>query len=285
MNFNNFWYSYTNILLKEIYKKKYFSFTRKVFGTLYKYLLRNLRQIFSLKSINLDKIKNKNYFQKSLDELFIKFNCDKGSYCYWDNKKITSHNYSFFYEKYLSKFKKKPTTILEFGSHEGKGIAGLYFYFPEAKFIGVNNNPFQMRYHSKRIDELFVDVSSKKILENLSNHIKNKPDVIIDDASHNLKDILITFCIFFKKLNHGGIYVIEDADQFKVFKELNPYEGETTPLDIFTKIKNNESYTSSFISLEDQNYLIENVQSIYLEKGKMIMKGKNISDIIFIQKK
>ena len=283
--FKNFWFSYSNILYKEFEKENYTSLLRKIFGILYKFILRFFRHKLSIKSTNLDLIYTEEHFNLELDKLFIKYNCDKGTYCTWDNKKVNTHNYSIFYEKYFLNFKNKEINFLEFGSHEGKGLASFYFYLPQAKFIGVNNNPFQMQYFSKRIQELFVDVSSEKILNNLSKHIKESQDIILDDASHNLRDILITFCIFFKKLRKGGIYVIEDADQFKVFDELNPYKDELTPIEIFNKIKKNKDFESSFINLEDKKYLLNNIFDIKIERGSMIIKGKNISDIIFIYKK
>ena len=161
----------------------------------------------------------------------------------------------------------------------------FYFYFPNAEFIGANINPFQMRFYSKRITELFVDVSSKKILTALSKHLVCEPEIIIDDASHNLRDILITFSIFFKKLKNGGIYVIEDINQFEVFNELNPYGNELTPLEILKRINNNEKFKSSFIDEESKDFLIKNIDKIKFEKGSMIIKEKNVSDIAFIFKK
>ena len=54
-----------------------------------------------------------------------------------------------------------------------------YFFFPNAKIVGANINPFQMKFKSKRIDELYIDVSSKKIINNFSNHIHEDFDIII----------------------------------------------------------------------------------------------------------
>ena len=155
-----------------------------------------------------------------MDDLFINFNCDKGSYCVYDYEKKITHKYSVFYEKYLKKNKKKKLSILELGSHEGKGIASFYFFFPNANFYGANINPFQMKYTSKRITELYVDVSCEEIVDNLANHINEDLDLIIDDASHNLKDILLALPILFRKLKQNGFYVIEDADQFKVYTQM-----------------------------------------------------------------
>ena len=106
---NNFWYSYSNILLRSILKKNYFTFFRKIFGTLFKFLRKKFLYIFSSKIVNLDKINNKKFNKLKLDDLFINFNCDKGSYCFYDGVKINTHKYSTFYEKYLNKIKKKKT--------------------------------------------------------------------------------------------------------------------------------------------------------------------------------
>jgi hypothetical protein len=282
----NFWFSYQNILKREILKKNFVSFFRKIFGTLYKFLIRCIRHKFSINCINLDQTDKKNFFRLSLDELFIKFNCDKGPYFFSGKEKIYSHNYSIFYKKYFKHLRKKKFTLMELGSHEGKGLVSFFYYFPNSHLIGANINPFQMKFESKRITELFVDVSSKKILKNLSDHIEGDLDIIIDDASHNLRDIIISFSILFKKVKKGGLYVIEDLNQFEVFKELNPYDNkETTPLQLLLKIKNQENFHSSFLNDEEKEYLIKNIESINLEKGSMIINDLNVSDIAFIHKK
>ena len=286
MDMKNFWFSYQNILRRQILKKKYFSFFRKTFGILYKFLIRYFRHKFSINCINIDQVDKKNLSKLSLNELFIHFNSDKGSFFFSGKEKISSHHYSVFYEKYLKHLKEKKFTLLELGSHEGRGLASFFYYFPYAFIIGANINPFQMKFASKRITELFVDVSSKKILKNLSNHIEGDLDIIIDDASHNLRDIIIAFSILFKKVKKGGVYVIEDLNQFKVFKDLNPYDDrEITPLQLLLKIKNKENFHSSFLSDEEKEYLIKNIASINLEKGSMIINDLNVSDIAFIHKK
>ena len=80
----------------------------------------------------------------------------------------------------------------------------------------------------------------------MSNHLDKELDIIIDDASHNLRDIIIAFSILFKKLKKGGIYIIEDINQFEVFKELNPYVNELTPLEILKSIQRKEDFRVFF---------------------------------------
>jgi len=285
MSFKNFWYSYKNILLRQILKKKYNIFFRRIFGILYKFILRYLKHTFLFNMVNLDHPRNKHFHNFQLDDLFIEFNCDKGPHCIWDKKKVYTHKYSIFYEKYFSKLKNKEIKILELGSHEGRGIASFYYYFPQAHLYGANINPFQMIYKSKRIIELFVDVSSKEILNNLAHHLDFDLDIIIDDASHNLRDILLALPIFFKKLKKEGYYVIEDADQFKVYKELNPTNEQLTPLKILDCIKKDKKFQSIYLQTSDVDYLKKNIKNYYFEKGRFVVNGYNVSDIVFLQKK
>lgn len=282
----HFVFSYTNILAREFEKKNYFSFTRKIFNLFYKLLINILKKLLGF-SINLDNNKASNkFFNLSINDLFEYFNCDKGSnFKITENKRIKAHNYSVFYEKYLNKIKNENFNFLELGSHEGKGIAAFYHFFPNAKLIGANINPFQMRYYSNRIEEVYIDVSSKKILQNFINYFDNRFQIIIDDASHNLRDILITLPILFKKLNSGGFYVIEDINQFDVFKNLNPTREKLTPIKILKFMQENKSFDSDFISKEDVNYLKENIAEYHFEKGEMVMNGYNISDIVFLKKR
>ena len=282
----HFVFSYTNILAREFEKKNYFGFVRKIFNLFYKLLINILKILFSF-STNLDNNKTSNkVFNFSINDLFEYFNCDKGSnFQTTENKRIKAHNYSVFYEKYFNKIKNEKFNFLELGSHEGKGIAAFYHFFPNAKLIGANINPFQMRYYSNRIEEVYIDVSSKKILQNFTNYFDNRFQIIIDDASHNLRDILITLPILFKKLSSGGFYVIEDINQFDVFKNLNPTREKLTPIKILKYMQENKSFDSDFISKDDVNYLKENIAEYHFEKGEMVVNGYNISDIVFLRKR
>ncbi len=284
MLLKDFLFSYKNILLECLRKKKFFTFLRRLVNLPYKFLANLFKKKFFKSYTNLDTKNNVGLLEKNIDHLFLNFNCDKGSSVILDGKKVKSHNYSIFYEKYLRKLKSKDINILELGSHEGNGIASFFYYFPKSKLFGANINPFQLKYFSKRIREIFVDVSSKKNMKNLAEYFDEYFDVIIDDASHNLADILFALPIFFKKLKKGGYYVIEDIDQFKVFKNLNPKNEKLTPIMILKNLEKNQKFDSNYISNDEIEYLKKNIKDYYFEKGEMILNDHNISDIVFLKK-
>ena len=104
----HFVFSYANILIREIERKKYFSFFRRIFGLIYKLIINLLKRITN-QIVNLDKKNNSEYFNLSLHELFKYFNSDKGKTLEVDNqnKTIKTHNYTIFYNKYFKNLKKK----------------------------------------------------------------------------------------------------------------------------------------------------------------------------------
>ena len=132
---NNFWYSYSNILFRSILKKNYFTFLRKIFGTLFKFSRKCFLHIFSSKIINLDKINNKKLSKLKLDQLFINFNCDKGSYCFYDGVKINTHKYSVFYEKYFNKIKKKNLIFLNLAHMREEVLQVFTIFFLKLIFL------------------------------------------------------------------------------------------------------------------------------------------------------
>ena len=81
------------------------------------------------------------------------------------------------------------------------------------------------------------------------------------------------------------MYIIEDINQFKVYPNLNPENYEFSPMDVLEKIKKEKNFESPYISNSDIEYLKENIENIYFEKGDMVLQDINISEIVFIKKK
>ena len=56
-------------------------------------------------------------------------------------------------------------------------------------------------------------------------------------------------------------------------------------MDVLEKIKKEKNFESPYISNSDIEYLKENIENIYFEKGDMVLQDINISEIVFIKKK
>ena len=79
MSVENFFFSYFNSLKRAAEKRNFFALFRKAINFFYKFGINFFKKIFLKKFKNLDKNKNVLLYNFSLDNLFKKFNCDKGS--------------------------------------------------------------------------------------------------------------------------------------------------------------------------------------------------------------
>ena len=284
MNLKDFFFSYIQSIKVDLSKKKKFKAFRKLFNYPYKFALDKFREFLPLGKYNLDN-DNKIYKKMSFDDLFIKFNSDKASKFVINDEKINGHNYSPFYEKYLSKYKYlKNINILEIGSLRGAATASFFYYFETPKIICADINPFQLKVFSKNIRSIYVDTQSNKILRELSTFLNEEFDIIIDDGSHNIKDQIITFNNFFKKLKKGGIYIIEDSSQYLSASHLNPDNLNFGSKEILLSLKNHNSEKIKYIFNNDAEILRKTIGNIFFEKGNYIENKINISEIIFIEK-
>lgn len=287
MNLSDFLFSFKQTLIRDLRKRNYFKFFRKLFNYPYKYLLDKIRYFIPKKKINLDKSKKLERLElMSLNDLFVKFNADKASIFILNKTKITGHNYTPFYEKYFSRFKSVANLkILEIGSLRGAATASFFFFFQNPNIICADINPFQLEVYSKNIRKIFVDTQSTQSLSDLNNYLNEEFDIIIDDASHNIRDQAITFNVFFNSLKKGGVYVIEDASQYLESKNLNPDNLTFGIKEILISITQKNPIGMKYMD-DDTSFAIEkNIKNIFCEQGNYVQNNVNISEIVFVEKK
>ena len=246
-----------------------------------------LNCFFLKRTINLDSYSKKNYslFEKNLDFLFEFFNSDKGEY-YIDqyvqpikrkNIKIKSHGYSKFYEKYFFELKNNNINILEIGSFYGNSSAALFFYFRNANIYGGDINPDMFKYSSKRVINFFIDSSKKSSIdENIISREVNF-DIIIEDASHMLKDQIISLFMLFKILNPGGYFIVEELDFPETKENMRINQSPPDLKTILKKILKKEDFMSTYIDQKEKEYFLKNFEFIKFYKG-------NINEFAIIKK-
>ncbi len=219
---------------------------------------------------------------KSLNHLFYEYGSDKADI--FKSSQQPGHGYSIYYEKKLGKFQNKKIHILEIGSYAGASAAAFVKYLPNSKVYCFDVNISNFKYESKNIKVFGVDINNTgQVVKNLNKIFSmdkiRKFDLIIDDGSHNLSDILISLKTFFKFVKKDGLYVIED------FKHPNYYEYNRNINHIFIdeflkNLKNKKVSISNLLNETEQKELINSIEKIEIYKGNL----KN-SDISFITKK
>ena len=131
----------------------------------------------------------------------------------WETDK---ENYDWVYPKILHPFRDKKLKILEIGVHYGSSLLLFDDYFYNAEIYGLDidstkwkagkfKEDIEKRPNIKIIEGSQSDV---EVLFNLCNN-HGSFDIIIDDGSHLIEDIICSFEML--KNNFSGLYIIEDT--------------------------------------------------------------------------
>lgn len=170
--------------------------------------------------------------ETELCDIFYKYKSDK---C----PKI-GHSYSSEYYKHLAEYKEKFSNVLEIGigNNElmvplcgkdyiiGASLKAWKEFFPKANIYGVDIVE-DVIFFEERISCFYTDQSSQEELDKTISEIrkyardpKMRFDMIIDDGSHIVEHMLLTFESLGEYLMPGGIYIIEDIQK----KDLHKFE-------------------------------------------------------------
>ena len=261
---------------------------------LYLLLITPIKYLINLnylpKIINLDRFKIKFNLNETSDlgKLFDYFNSDKGNYfedqyvqpTKRSSVKIKAHGYSKFYQNYFKDIRSQKLNILEIGSFYGNASAALFIYFKNANLFAGDIYPDLFRYRSSRIKNFFVNSSEEKsIQDNIINKFDNKFDIIIEDAGHSLKDQIISLFMLFKKLNNGGLFIVEELDFPDKRKDMNLFNEKPTLKEILLKYKKDKILLDSkYIKKDDRDNFLNNIENIEIFSG-------NFNEIAILKKK
>jgi ubiquinone/menaquinone biosynthesis C-methylase UbiE len=282
MKFKTFY----SLFYKHRFKKA--SFARKFYLLIilpFKYFY-NYFFLEKKKDLNLFAKENTFLFDKSLDYLFEYFNSDKGEryinqYTHPSKKnniKIQAHGYSKFYQEIFYPIKNEELNIIEVGSFYGNASAALFFYFKNSKIYGADINPDMFRYKADRIESLYVNSSS---LSSIKNELINKNikfDIIIEDASHMLKDQIISLFYLFPVLNKGGYFIIEELDFPETREDMRVNHHAPDLKTILISVLEKKDFNSQYIDENTKKYFLENIEYIKIDRG-------NMNEIAIIKKK
>ena len=259
---------------------------------LYLFLIFPIKYSFNFfyfeKKINLDKfsIRNKFLFEKDLNYLFEYFNSDKGEtftnqYTQPSKKNldiIKAHGYSKFYDEIFYSIKNDKINIIELGSFYGNAAAALFFYFENAKIFGADINPDMFKYRSERIRTLCVDSSSKESIQNEITNLNISFKIIIEDASHMLKDQIISLFMLFPTVESGGYFIVEELDFPELREDMRLNQDFPDLKTILNNILNKKDFKSPYIDDKSKDYFLNNFEYIKIFRG-------NMNEIAIIKKK
>lgn len=133
-------------------------------------------------------------------------------------------HYIDIYEKHFSSFVGKEFLLLEIGVSKGGSIAMWKEYFGKgATIVGIDIEPNCKQYENKS-ENIFVEIGNQSDLRFLDSVLEKYgiPNIVIDDGSHEMYDLVTTFRHIYPKLNDGSIYLAEDLHTCYIEY---PYDG------------------------------------------------------------
>ncbi len=228
-----------------------------------------------------------------LHKLGLKYGTDKATY----------HGYTHEYEKQFQGIREDVKNVLEIGTAEGYSVQMWRDYFPNATIYTVDIRSDVYKYpeddrivlciynfgkhedddESHTHQEYKLDVKDGfKGINSFKRDLPIEFDVIIEDASHMMKDQQITLAKLFDQVKSGGIYVLEDLATSHKSSRWNKYkkEGDTNTLDMLKQFNETGKFESVHMTEEQMDYLSENIASCEICKMPV-----STSILAFIRKK
>lgn len=187
--------------------------------------------------------------EETIRYAFSHFGTDKGK----------SHGYERYYKEFITENTK---SILEIGVKAGNSLRAWRHLLPEVLLYGIDITDKWL--NRKAIDEARANiVITDSTMVGAGNLLPQNFDVIIDDGSHNYKDIIATFNNYHHRFNHH--YIIEDA-MYKQEEVVNFIKSMG-----YDKVKMLPSYTKNVP-----------VDINFLEEKSSLKSGKTVPVSLFM---
>lgn len=154
---------------------------------------------------------------------------------HYGTDKVHDHWYTPHYHRRFKDLRDEPITLLEIGIGGyadplagGESLRMWRDYFPKATIVGLDVNPKDQSVAPDCILEV-GDQSDNRVLHHLG-QTYGPFDIIIDDGSHKVDDVLQSWVTLWEYLAEGGWYVIEDLQTayWPNFGGSSVRTGETT---------------------------------------------------------
>jgi hypothetical protein len=176
---------------------------------------------------------------ETLDTIFNKYNTDKNT---------SFHNYTRQYNTLFKDFRDKPIKYLEIGVFNGGSIKAVREVFFNAKCILGLDIDDRCKIYEDNKNNVFIeigDATDDKFIKTITEKY-GVFDIILDDGSHNNKDVIKTFELLFPLLNDNGLYIVEDTIYYKSPAYINPtYENHLQYFFKYTQYLNQWRYDST----------------------------------------
>lgn len=149
--------------------------------------------------------------------------------------KNTAHSYLPLYDELLKNKRETAENVLEVGIYGGGSIELWAKYFTKAQVYGVDIEKYKDEWNKlNKYSNIKLLHDTNAYSEDTIQKIKHlKFDMVLDDGSHYLEDMIKFIKLYSPLLKDDGILIIEDVQEIKWLDVLK----ENTPKDLQKFIK------------------------------------------------
>lgn len=160
---------------------------------------------------------------KKVSDILLKYKTDKNHACLpniykdlgtWEIVENPDdrlgHTYGIVYDEVFDKFDVNDNlNILEIGIQKGGSLCAWKDYFKNSNIYGVDIvDCIRNEYRRNEFTYIFSDIKESSVSEKLKDI---NFDIIIDDGSHLIEDVIFVVSNYLQKLKRGGYLIIEDC--------------------------------------------------------------------------
>ena len=208
--FNN--EKYTNLMTIQNHIKN----NEDIFNRSLDFEVTPISQLPSYVQKNIKKYITMGFIKQNVNNLDLNENVNLSLKSYFKNNQgKVSDKWSYYLDQYERLFKPlrdKDISLLEIGIQNGGSLEIWSKYFPKAKiFVGcdIDERCSKLFYEDQRVNLIIGDANQKIIQDDVIK--KGSPfDIVIDDGSHQSRDIIKSFMNYFPHVADSGIYIVED---------------------------------------------------------------------------
>ena len=206
-----------------------------------------------------------------LDKIMIKNNSDKG---------VDQNNYCRYYHFFLKDVKEEYKKVMEIGVWKGGSTRSWKEYFPNAHIFGIDIMEECLDLIEDRISIHIGDQNNPEFLKEVAQTgvsftEKSLFDMIIDDGSHRMSSMKISFDTLFPYVKSGGYYIVEDLTvcypepRYKEYKDA----GNFIMIDYLKGLVDDVN-KSGFTNYHGKYPLAEQIDSIFFGQWICFIKKK-----------
>lgn len=199
-----------------------------------------------------------------LDNIMIRNGSDKAS---------NQNNYCRYYHTLFEKIKDDVRNVMEVGVWKGSSTRSWKEYFCNAHIYGLDILPECKKYEEDRISIHIGNQDDPIFLKEVAANALF--DIIIDDGSHRMSSMKLSFDTLFPYVKSGGYYVIEDLTvcypepRYKDYKDA----GNFVMIDCLKSLVDDLN-NSGFTNYRGKYPLAEKIDSIFFGQWICFIKKK-----------